>query len=177
MTTNTTDGMKKPLNKPSNTAAKRAKKTSAKKSNSGAPVKQRGRPFTQGQSGNPSGRPKGSKNKIRLSAYDLVSERGPRILKRLADLADQGDLVAIKAFVNYLPKPAEDPISLTLPEIKTSNDVKLAHAMLIKAVARGDIAPNQAERLSRLLERQSAMIESADLEARLTALEERLEVA
>jgi hypothetical protein len=54
----------------------------------GTPVKQRGRPFPKGVSGNPQGRPLGSRNKLSeaflTDFYQAWQELGPEALRRCA---------------------------------------------------------------------------------------------
>lgn len=52
--------------------------------------------FKKGQSGNPSGRPKGSVNKYTQLSRELLSERGPEIVQVVIDKALKGDVHCLK---------------------------------------------------------------------------------
>lgn len=58
--------------------------------------KQRGRPFEQGKSGNPNGRPKGSRNKTTMAMLELLDEEAEAITRRVIERAKKGDMLAIK---------------------------------------------------------------------------------
>lgn len=66
---------------------------------------QRGRPFLPGQSGNPAGRPIGTRNKLSAdflgALQGLWQDRGPEMLERVAN-EDPG--LIIKAIVQLVPK-------------------------------------------------------------------------
>jgi Family of unknown function (DUF5681) len=51
------------------------------------PIKPRGRPFQPGQSGNPSGRPKGARNKATLAVEALLENEAEALTRKVIDLA------------------------------------------------------------------------------------------
>ena len=72
------------------------------------PEKQRGRPFESGQSGNPKGRPKGSRNKTTLLAESLLEGDADAIMRKLLEKAKEGDLTALRICLDRLLPPRWD---------------------------------------------------------------------
>jgi hypothetical protein len=54
--------------------------------------KQRGRPFEPGTSGNPNGRPRGSRNKTTLAIEALFEGESEAITRKLLEMAKEGDM-------------------------------------------------------------------------------------
>lgn len=75
--------------------------------------------WVKGQSGNPSGRPKGAKNKTTLAAESLLKDHAEAITQKVIDLALQGDLLALKMCMDrLLPLPRRPVIEQTNMTIK-----------------------------------------------------------
>ena len=53
--------------------------------------KQRGRPFKKGQSGNPSGRPQGSRHKATLAIEELLDGEADKLTRKAVEMALEGD--------------------------------------------------------------------------------------
>src|SRR5262249_4626777 len=66
-------------------------------------------PFQKGQSGNPAGRPRGIVNRATALAQNLLSERAEAIARRVIELAEEGDMAAIRVCMERLPPPPESP--------------------------------------------------------------------
>jgi hypothetical protein len=66
----------------------------------------------------------------------------------------------------------ERPVRLDLPAIKTAHDVLLAHATAIQAMAAGEITPGEAATVASVLEAKRKAIETVEIEARLSKLEQ-----
>src|SRR3954452_1367090 len=116
-----------------------------------APV-QRGRPFQPGQSGNPRGRPVGSRHRATLAAEALLDGEAETITRTAIELAKGGDTVALRLCMERLCPPRRDrPVSFTLPAIETVADVAKASGALLQAVAGGDLTPSEAAELGRLI--------------------------
>jgi hypothetical protein len=140
-----------------------------------APVKtgkiQAGR-FSKGKSGNPDGRPKGSRNKITLAIEALLDNEGEALTQKAIDLAKEGDLQALRLCLDRLMPPRKDrPVSFELPSITCAGDAAKASAALVTAVSIGQITPSEAVELGRLLESYVKTLEATDLEERLKKLE------
>lgn len=103
--------------------------------------------FKRGQSGNPSGRPIGSKNKATLIADQLFLEDLQGICESVIAQARSGNMQAAKIIFDRLVPPRKDrPISIKLPKIQTAEDI-------LKAVAA--ITPSYCKRRNFSLGRRS----------------------
>jgi len=63
------------------------------------------------------------------------------------------------------------PLVLDLPPVHAAGDLPAALAAIVAAAADGTLSPEEAQALGSLLENQRKAIETADLDARITALE------
>src|SRR5215207_9353524 len=96
--------------------------------------KQRPRLFQPGQSGNPSGRPPGSRNKTTLAVDALLEGEAETLTRKAIELAKAGDLVALRLCLDRIcPPRKERPVSFALPAMSTAADAKLAASALVKA--------------------------------------------
>jgi hypothetical protein len=133
---------------------------------------QRGKPFKPGKSGNPAGKPKGSRNQITLAIEALLDGEGEALTKKAIELAKTGDMQALRLCLDRLVPPRKDrPVSFELPAITCAGDAAKASAALVAAVAIGQITPSEAVELGRLLESYVKTLEATDLEERLKKLE------
>jgi hypothetical protein len=133
--------------------------------------KQDGR-YQPGQSGNPLGRPVGSRNKATLLLGDLIDGEGGDIVRTLVTAAKSGDVSAGRALLDRLVPPRKDrPVAVTLPALHTAADAAQAMASLTAAVASGALTPTEATELARLVEAFTKALEAANFETRLAALE------
>lgn len=131
--------------------------------------------FQKGQSGNPSGRPKGSKNRATLLAIAAMQGELGSIVKTIIEAAKKGDMTAARLVVDKLIPAAKDrPIGITLPDLKNIAGCREAQATVVQAVADSDLLPSEGEHLSAMIEYQRKGLEGDIVLARLTAIEERL---
>ena len=128
--------------------------------------------FTSGQSGNPGGRPKGSLNKATLASQTLLDGEAEALTRKVVELAKEGNPVALRLCLERLLPPRKDrPVSFTLPRIEGAQDIVKALGAVLEAVARGEITPGEGQTLTAMLDGYRKGLETADLEARVTALE------
>ena len=136
----------------------------------------RGKPFAPGQSGNPDGKPKGARHKVTRAVEELLEGEHVALTRKAIDKALEGDGVALRLCLERIAPVRKDaPITFDLPPIATVADTQTASASVLSAVAMGDITPGEAGAVMSLLTAHKAIVETCDLEARLTALEERNE--
>src|SRR5215204_3811545 len=109
--------------------------------------------FQPGRSGNPRGRPPGSRNKTTRAIDALLDGEAEALTRKAIELAKAGDLVALRLCLDRICPPRKDrPVRFALPELATAADAKLAASALLKAVADGDLTPSEASEIGRLLD-------------------------
>src|SRR5258708_15725231 len=73
--------------------------------------------FQKGQSGNPTGRPRGARNKATLELAALLHEAGPRLMQEGIDRALDGDSLILRCCIARLaPVPRRRPVEFDLAE-------------------------------------------------------------
>jgi hypothetical protein len=83
-----------------------------------------------------------------------------------------GDMTAAKLVLDRIaPIRKGQPIGLEIPETKGAAGVAEASSQVVMAVAQGNITPEEAEILSRVLEFRRRAIETQEHEERLQSLE------
>ena len=136
--------------------------------------KQRATRFQPGRSGNPQGRPPGSRNKTTRAIDALFDGEAEALTRKAIELAKAGDLVALRLCLDRICPPRKDrPVPFALPELRTAADAKLAASALLKAVADGELTPSEASEIGRLLDSYTRILEREEFEKRLIRLEEK----
>jgi hypothetical protein len=106
--------------------------------------------FAPGQSGNPAGRPKGSRNKATIIAEALLDEATGPVVAKAIDGALSGDGPMLRTVFQAICR--KDPgrtIELDLPEGRFGDPVAFLEATM-RAVALGEITPQEAALLARV---------------------------
>lgn len=137
------------------------------------PKQQRGRPFAKGESGNPAGRPAGSRHKVSLLVEGMIEDRATEITEVVLRNAVQGgDPVLLRALLDRLAPPRrERPVMVDLPALANATDGPAIAAALLAKAAAGELTPSEAGGLASLLEAFRRQTELASFEERLAALE------
>jgi hypothetical protein len=108
--------------------------------------------FGPGISGNPNGRPKGARNRATLLAESLRESEAEALIRALVELALAGDKAALRFCVARLIPPLKGrPIALELAQGAEADPSAVVTASL-RAVADGEITPDEALALGRLVE-------------------------
>lgn len=125
-----------------------------------------------GQSGNPKGKPMGSRNKATAMVLNLMEGSAAEITQAVLDAAKGGDLSAAKMVLERLAPPMrERPISIDLPDTGTAEGCATAQGAILCAVGAGDLLPGEGATLAGIVENHRRSIETTELEQRITALE------
>jgi hypothetical protein len=128
--------------------------------------------WAKGQSGNPAGKPPGTRHKITMLAEQLMEAGAEGIVSKVIALAKDGDLVAARLVLDrILPTRRGRPVTLDLPAVQTAADLPGALGAVVAAVATGELTPEEGQAFAAVLEASRRSIETADLEARIAALE------
>jgi hypothetical protein len=137
--------------------------------------KQRGKPFEPGQSGNPSGRPEGSRHATTLAVEKLLEGEAEEIGRKAVELAKSGDTVALRLCLERIaPVRKGRPITLSLPSMSTSADVTTALAAIMAQMAEGEITPDEAAVAASVIETKRKALETEELDRRVAVLEQQL---
>ncbi len=129
--------------------------------------------FEPGQSGNPDGRPRGSRNKVTVAIERLIEDEAETIVTKAIEKAKNGDSALIRLCLSLLTPPRRDRhIPFALPEMNTPADTLKAVATITDAVAAGELTPGEAAHLSQLVTNYTKALEIVDLEERVSRLEE-----
>jgi hypothetical protein len=136
-----------------------------------------GRPFQPGQSGNPAGRRRGTKNRVTVLAERMLTDDIGEVVKAVVDKAKAGDMAAARLVVERaLPPPRKGrPIEFPLSKIKGAADVAAALGEVAALMAKGKLSPDEASAVAGVLETHRKAIETSELEQRVAALEKRTE--
>ena len=128
--------------------------------------------FKPGTSGNPRGKPAGTRSKATTLLLALMEGDAHKITQAVIDAAKSGDLIAAKIILDRLIPPAKErPISVDLPDTTTPEGVSSAQSAILQAVAIGDLLPGEASTLSAIVESKRRAIETQDLADRIAQLE------
>src|SRR5262249_20445744 len=135
-------------------------------------------PFVKGQSGNPAGRPVGSRNKFTSDMHEALEKAGPTLLKMLVDEAIDGKAAAMRQCL-YRLMGKHRPSSVQLPAPDAPNYVMSALTEIQRALGAGEIASDEAARLVDLVGRTARVLAGKaaaeiDFVARLARVEEVL---
>lgn len=131
--------------------------------------------FKPGQSGNPTGRPVGARNKATMLALAIMEGELDGIVRSVITAAKGGNIGAARLVLEKLvPSAKSRPLAISLPDMTTISGCRDAQSDIIKAMSDGSILPDEAEAISALVEHQRRGLESEQVEARLAAIEEKL---
>jgi hypothetical protein len=116
--------------------------------------------FAPGVSGNPNGRPKGARNRSSVLAEALRDGEAEMLVRALVELALAGDKPALRFCVARLVPPLKSrPIEFDLAEGAEADPHAVITASL-RAVADGEITPDEAFALGRLVELRARVARS-----------------
>lgn len=128
--------------------------------------------FKPGKSGNPSGRPKGSRNATTLAIEALLDGQAEALTQKAVELALAGDMGALRLCLDrIMPARKDRPVTFQLPPIGTAQDAARASSAVLAAVATGELTPADAGEISKLIDTWVRAFETAELAERLERLE------
>jgi Family of unknown function (DUF5681) len=136
--------------------------------------KQRGAPFQKGQSGNPGGKPKGARNRTTVLAEKLMQDDTKDIVRAVLAAARGGDMTAARLVLERIsPVRRGRPVHLDLPTVRTASDVAEGISALMRAIASGELTPDEAATVAGIFELRRKSLETAEFEQRLQILEDK----
>ena len=134
--------------------------------------------FKSGESGNPTGRPKGAISR-RTQLSKLLEPHAEELVNKAVELAKNGDVNALRLILERLiPKPREESIELNI----TQNALNSPQALLelstkaLAAATSGELTLEQSQKLFDLITSQSELIVLANFDSRVKEMEKILKI-
>lgn len=120
------------------------------------------------------GRPHGARHKTTLAIQALLDGEGDALARKAIEMALAGDSTALRLCLDRILPPRKDaPVRFTLPPMEGAENAAAAMGAILASVANGDLTPSEATSLAGLVEVYRKTLETAELETRLKALEEK----
>ncbi len=140
-----------------------------------APSRRRAGRFPKGVSGNPKGRPRGSRNRSTLIMESLFQSEAENLTRKVIEMAKEGDSLAMRICMDrLLPAQRDRPIDLPLGPVDTLPQVRAGMSTVLEAIGNGSITPTEGETVAQVLHLQSEVVTSAELAPRVVQLEEQM---
>jgi hypothetical protein len=130
--------------------------------------------YKPGESGNPNGRPKGSRAKLHVELDEAVEKASPEILDTLIQRARTGDAACAELLLKRIWPRRAPRIRFTLRPIETIQDLVGALGDVLRQVADEIIAPQEAQHIASLVGAMRSAMELVHVEQRLDAIEAAL---
>src|SRR5262249_31037869 len=131
--------------------------------------------FQKGQSGNPNGRAKGSRNRATMLAEQIFGEKffgvdrkADAIISKVIEQAANGDTACIRLCLDrFAPARKDRPVYFALPKMQEAKDAVHASAGIVDAVATGELTPSESAELNKSIESYYRGRLTAELEGAL----------
>ena len=127
--------------------------------------------FRKGRSGNPAGRPRGSRNSATRACETLLEGQAEALTQKAVDMALAGDTVALKICIDRIFPPRKDrPVTFPLPPINSARDAADVMSSVMNAVATGQLTPADASEISKVVACTVKSFEAAEFADSLVPL-------
>lgn len=130
------------------------------------------RGWQPGQSGNPKGRPPGSRNRKNVVAEEFAKD-GSKVARVVMDAALEGDMQAASLVLQRLAPPLRARAEKVTFDLDPTASLTAQAQQVISAVASGDIDPDTGQLLVGCITALAGVKQIDELEQRLSALERR----
>jgi hypothetical protein len=127
--------------------------------------------FQKGQSGNPAGRPRGSRNKATIRMQEMLQEKTEELVSKAIALAIAGNVGALRLCFDRLAAPKNEPLLCGMPPLAKAADAVAAVAGIASAAVAGEVTADEAAKLTKVISHYVNTLEAHEFEDRLAQLE------
>jgi hypothetical protein len=136
-------------------------------------VEKQGSRFQKGRSGNPNGRPKGSRNAATLAVEALLDGQAEALTQKAIQMALDGDAIALRLCLDRIyPARKDRPVTFALPPITTAREAADLMASIMKAVATSHITPSEAAEIGKVIDAYVRAYQTAEMNEPATRIEQ-----
>jgi Family of unknown function (DUF5681) len=129
-------------------------------------------PFQKGQSGNPAGRPRGSRNRASIRMQEMLEEKAEALVNKVVELAMGGNIAALRLCLDRLvPERKNEALSCEMPPLARAADAVAAIGGIASAAVAGDVTADEAAKLAKVISLYVNTLEAHQFEHRLAQLE------
>lgn len=124
------------------------------------------------------GRPEGSRNKVSISAMNLLKDEEQALSRMAIELATNGNVQMLQFCLSRIlpPPPKDEAIELEgMPACTDMNSAQALSSYVLDCLAEGKLTPSQANVISGIVERHVRCLQVTDLDQRLSLLEDLLQ--
>lgn len=124
------------------------------------------------------GRPEGSRNRVSISAMNLLKDEEQALSRRAIDSALNGNVQMLQFCLSRILPPPPKDTAILLEGMPRCDGIESAQALssyVLDCLAAGTINPTQANVISGMIERHVRCLLVTDLEKRLAVIEELIE--
>lgn len=120
------------------------------------------------------GKTVGARNKTTVAVEGLLDGQAEQLTQKAVSAALEGDMTAMRLCLERICPPRKGRlVTFPMPEMNNSIDAVTAMAQILENVASGEITPEEASRISSIVETYRRTLETSEFETRITALENR----
>lgn len=124
--------------------------------------------FQKGHSGNPAGRPPGSRNRSTLVAEVLLEGEAEALTRRVIELALEGDTTALKLCLERIvPQRKSRVVNFDLPPIERVADLSAAIDAVLQAASCGQLLIGEAAAMVGMMKSKRSVMEVIEREKRI----------
>ncbi len=127
-------------------------------------------PFQSGQSGNPAGRPRGSRNRRTIIVEKLLDDSAGELTTAAIARATEGDPAALRACMDRVaPRLRHRPLDFALPDLVTLADTPGAINAIAQGLAHGELDLEEAAALMRAVREFTLALAAVERDKRAAA--------
>jgi hypothetical protein len=140
------------------------------------PERVKGGRYAPGHSGNPAGKPQGSRHRASLLAESLIEAKAEPLANKVIELALAGDQTCLRIAMDRLaPVRRERPIHLEgMPDLQNPEAAMQAVAGIVQNMFEGNVSPSEANSAALLVGTFLKAVEASDIVKRLERIETQL---